>query len=101
MQESGLITCAKHYILYEQEPVCTGPIDSTGGRTDCEDVSSEVDGVYVPTPRINRDQIASDKTLKELYLPSFAETLRAGTGAVMWYVEHLPDLKSRSWLKLV
>lgn len=44
MQESGLITCAKHYILYEQEPVCTGAIDSDGGRTDCSDVSSEVDG---------------------------------------------------------
>ena len=44
MQASGLITCAKHYILYEQEPVCTGPLDSDGGRTDCSDVSSEVDG---------------------------------------------------------
>jgi beta-glucosidase len=69
MQGSGLITCAKHYFLYEQEPVCTGPIDETGGRTDCVDVSSEVD----------------DKTVKELYLPSFAETVRAGTGAIMWY----------------
>ncbi|KAL7422426.1 hypothetical protein Q5752_003074 [Cryptotrichosporon argae] len=67
MQASGLITCAKHYILYEQEPVCTGALDPTGGRTDCADVSSEVD----------------DKTMKELYLPSFAETVRAGTGSVM------------------
>ncbi|WWC71463.1 uncharacterized protein I206_105421 [Kwoniella pini CBS 10737] len=67
MQESGLITCAKHYILYEQEPVCVGPLDDEGGRTGCKDVSSEVD----------------DKTMKELYLPSFAETVRAGTGAVM------------------
>lgn len=46
MQESGLITCAKHYILYEQEPVCTGPIDAEGGQTDCHDVSSEVDGEF-------------------------------------------------------
>jgi beta-glucosidase len=68
MQESGLITCAKHYFLYEQEPVCTGPLDDSGGRTDCTDVSADVD----------------DKTVKELYLPSFAETVRAGTGAIMW-----------------
>jgi beta-glucosidase len=46
MQSSGLITCAKHYVLYEQEPVCTGPLDWTGGRTDCRDVSSNVDGAY-------------------------------------------------------
>jgi beta-glucosidase len=46
MQSSGLITCAKHYVLYEQEPVCTGPLDWTGGRTDCLDVSSNVDGAY-------------------------------------------------------
>jgi beta-glucosidase len=44
MQESGLITCAKHYMLYEQEPVCTGPLDDSGSRTDCQDVSSDVDG---------------------------------------------------------
>ena len=68
MQASGLITCAKHYFLYEQEPVCTGPLDDSGGRTECTDVSSDVD----------------DKTVKELYLPSFAETVRAGTGAIMW-----------------
>ncbi|WRT68513.1 uncharacterized protein IL334_005489 [Kwoniella shivajii] len=67
MQSSGLITCAKHYILYEQEPVCDGPLDDEGGRTGCRDVSSEVD----------------DKTMKELYLPSFAETVRAGTGSIM------------------
>ncbi|WWC90596.1 uncharacterized protein L201_005532 [Kwoniella dendrophila CBS 6074] len=67
MQESGLITCAKHYILYEQEPVCDGPLDDEGGRTGCKDVSSDV----------------YDKTMKELYLPSFAETVRAGTGAIM------------------
>ncbi|RXK42426.1 hypothetical protein M231_00416 [Tremella mesenterica] len=66
MQSSGLITCAKHYFLYEQEPVCTGPVVD-GGRTDCHDVSSEVD----------------DKTVHELYLPSFAEAVRAGTGSVM------------------
>ncbi|EIW68265.1 hypothetical protein TREMEDRAFT_69280 [Tremella mesenterica DSM 1558] len=65
MQSSGLITCAKHYFLYEQEPVCTGPVVD-GGRTDCHDVSSEVD----------------DKTVHELYLPSFAEAVRAGTGSL-------------------
>jgi beta-glucosidase len=83
MQSSGLITCAKHYILYEQEPVCTGPLDSDGGRTDCVDVSSEVDGdVLRSWTGVGADR--TDKTLKELYLPSFAESVRAGTGAVMW-----------------
>ena len=24
--------------------------------------------------------------MKELYLPSFAEAVRAGTGSIMWYV---------------
>ncbi|CAD6568913.1 MAG: hypothetical protein TREMPRED_004846 [Tremellales sp. Tagirdzhanova-0007] len=67
MQSSGLITCAKHYVLYEQAEVCTGPVDSMGGRTGCVHVSSEID----------------DKTMKEVYLPSFAETVRAGTGAIM------------------
>ncbi|ORY35747.1 glycoside hydrolase superfamily [Naematelia encephala] len=67
MQESGLITCAKHYFLYEQEPVCYGPIDDQGGRTGCVQVSAEVD----------------DKTMRELYLPSFVETVRAGTGSIM------------------
>lgn len=43
MQASGLITCAKHYFLYEQEPVCSGPVIG-GSRTDCYDVSSDVDG---------------------------------------------------------
>jgi len=58
MQESGLITCAKHYILYEQEPVCTGPLDSEGGRTDCVDVSSDVDGecgALPPSPDLRQD----------------------------------------------
>jgi len=27
-----------------------------------------------------------DKTFKELYLPSFAESVRAGAGAIMWWV---------------
>jgi beta-glucosidase len=44
MQESGLITCAKHFVAYEQEPVCTGGIDSEGGRMGCIYTSSEVDG---------------------------------------------------------
>lgn len=57
MQSSGLITCAKHYLLYEQDPVCNGPLGDDGGRTDCHQVSSEVDGesgfqfVYEPKTR--------------------------------------------------
>lgn len=83
MQSSGLITCAKHYVLYEQEPICEGPLDEYGGRTDCHDVSAEVDGRSRVSGEIPSSR-ATDKTFKELYLPSFAETVRAGTGAVMW-----------------
>lgn len=66
MGESGLVTCVKHYMAYEQEEVC----GIVGRFQDFEhpcSISSEVD----------------DKTLHELYLPSFVETVRAGTGAVM------------------
>lgn len=43
----------------------------------------------------------SDKTLKELYLPSFAESVRAGTGAVMWWVDVLVQaLTSSSYNKI-
>lgn len=44
LQASGLVTCAKHYFLYEQEPVCDGPVDEYGGRTGCVDIHSMVDG---------------------------------------------------------
>lgn len=50
MQASGLITCAKHYVLYEQEPVCTGPVVD-GSRTECLDVDSVVDGEASAPPR--------------------------------------------------
>lgn len=43
-QSTGLIACAKHYFLYEQAPVCTGPLDDYGGPTECRDVISMVDG---------------------------------------------------------
>lgn len=81
MQSTGLITCAKHYLLYEQEPVCTGPV-LDGSRSDCSDVNSVADGGSRQSLEDAAD--AADKTLKELYLPSFAESIRAGTGAVMW-----------------
>ncbi len=38
--------------------------------------------------------IGTDKTMKEVYLPSFAETVRAGTGAVMWYVDRERECRS-------
>lgn len=44
MQSSGLITCTKHFIAYEQQPVCSGPLTEDGGPSDCDDVSSDVDG---------------------------------------------------------
>lgn len=43
-QSSGLISCAKHYFLYEQDPVCSGPVTDDGHRTDCQQVHSLVDG---------------------------------------------------------
>ncbi|TYJ52305.1 hypothetical protein B9479_007091 [Cryptococcus floricola] len=67
LQSTGLITSAKHYILYEQEPACDGPPDSNGGTTECVDVSSDID----------------EKTFREVYLPSFSEAVRAGTGSIM------------------
>ncbi|BEI80906.1 hypothetical protein CcaverHIS002_0200660 [Cutaneotrichosporon cavernicola] len=66
-QSSGLVACAKHYFMYEQAPVCSGPPDDEGVPTDCTQVSVTAD----------------DKTVKELYLPSFAEAVRAGVGAIM------------------
>lgn len=77
-QSMGLVACAKHYFLYEQEPVCDGPIDDNGGRSECEQVHSMVD----------------DKTIKELYLPSFAEAVRAGVGAVMCSYNRINDTPS-------
>lgn len=74
-QSTGLIACAKHYFLYEQGPVCNGPPDGHGGRKDCQDAWSMVD----------------DKTIKELYLPSFAEAVRAGAGAVMCSYNRIND----------
>ncbi|KAL1413642.1 hypothetical protein Q8F55_001420 [Vanrija albida] len=74
-QSSGLISCAKHYFLYEQDPVCSGPVTDDGHRTDCQQVHSLVD----------------DKTVKELYLPSFAEAVRAGVGAVMCSYNQIND----------
>ncbi|ODN90828.1 hypothetical protein L198_06145 [Cryptococcus wingfieldii CBS 7118] len=67
LQSTGLITSAKHYILYEQEPACDGPPDPNGGTTGCVDISSDID----------------EKTFREVYLPSFSEAVRAGTGSIM------------------
>ncbi|WVQ72131.1 hypothetical protein IAR50_001676 [Cryptococcus sp. DSM 104548] len=75
LQSTGLITSAKHYVLYEQEPVCDGPLDPDGGRTQCEDVSSDID----------------EKTFREVYLPSFAEAVRAGTGSIMCSYNRIND----------
>lgn len=70
IQSAGVITSLKHYILYEQEPICTGELDDDGGRTNCTQVSANI----------------GDKVLHELYLPSFVEGVRAGAGSVMWWV---------------
>ena len=86
MQDSGLITCAKHYILFEQVEVCRGEPQG-GSRTDCQYYSAEADGKYFRA-LLYVYLCSADKTLRELYLPSFAETVRQGTGSIMWYASH-------------
>jgi beta-glucosidase len=51
-QSTGLIACAKHYFLYEQSPVCTGPENDKGNPTDCRDVHAMVDGEQKATLRL-------------------------------------------------
>lgn len=62
--DAGVITSTKHYILNEQE-LNRNP--STSNGTTIASVSSNVD----------------DRTLHELYLWSFQEAVRAGTGCIM------------------
>ncbi|KEP45258.1 glycoside hydrolase family 3 protein, partial [Rhizoctonia solani 123E] len=71
-QDKGVVATSKHYALYEQETNRNG-FTPPGGRlpgmvyTNPIPISSDVD----------------DATFHETYLLSFAEAVRAGTGAVM------------------
>ncbi|KAL1971151.1 hypothetical protein VTN77DRAFT_102 [Rasamsonia byssochlamydoides] len=64
IQDAGVIACAKHYILYEQEHFRQGSQD---GYTVADSISSNAD----------------DKTIHELYLWPFADAVRAGVGSIM------------------
>ncbi|KAL8903404.1 MAG: hypothetical protein Q9207_003950 [Kuettlingeria erythrocarpa] len=67
IQDAGVIACAKHYIVNEQEHFRQGP-ESTGfGFTINDSLSSNVD----------------DTTLHETYLWPFADAVRAGVGSIM------------------
>ncbi|KAL8293048.1 hypothetical protein RQP46_000742 [Phenoliferia psychrophenolica] len=59
MQSTGVIACAKHFIGNEQEHFRGG----SGEQAESSDIN--------------------DRTLHELYLWPFAESVRAGAGAVM------------------
>ncbi|KAI1433602.1 glycoside hydrolase family 3 protein [Xylaria sp. CBS 124048] len=67
MQDAGVVACAKHFILNEQEHFRqVGEAQGYGFDID-EPLSSNID----------------DKTMHELYLWPFADAVRAGVGAIM------------------
>ncbi|SJX64288.1 probable beta-glucosidase [Sporisorium reilianum f. sp. reilianum] len=70
-QDQGVVTCAKHYIAYEQETF-RNPYNLT-----------EPYAVYPPLKQMPIDSVLDDRTTHELYLWSFAEAVRAGTGTIM------------------
>ncbi|KAJ7187111.1 putative beta-glucosidase [Mycena filopes] len=70
-QAEGVITCVKHYLAYEQETF-RDPYNLT-----------EVYDVFPPLVQTPISSNVDDKTTHELYLWTFAEAVRAGTGAVM------------------
>ena len=67
MQDAGVIACAKHYILNEQEHFRQAPEATLQGFNITASLSSNID----------------DATMHELYLWPFADAVRAGVGSVM------------------
>ncbi|KAJ6463752.1 putative beta-glucosidase [Mycena vulgaris] len=70
-QAEGVLTCAKHYIAYEQETF-RNPYNLTEE--------------YAIFPSLEQSPISSnfdDKTAHEVYLWPFAEAVRAGSGTIM------------------
>ncbi|CED82386.1 Glycoside hydrolase, superfamily [Phaffia rhodozyma] len=68
MQAAGVVACSKHFIGYEQETYRDLNIVTETNLT----------------KRYQQiDSIIDDKTMHELYLTSFAEAVRAGTGSIM------------------
>ncbi|OXV10510.1 hypothetical protein Egran_01729 [Elaphomyces granulatus] len=71
IQDAGVIACAKHYILNEQEY-----FRQPGSVTGYENIPAESSN-------------ADDKTLHELYLWPFADAVRAGVGSIMCSYEQI------------
>ncbi|CAL5867397.1 uncharacterized protein PFLUO_LOCUS1616 [Penicillium psychrofluorescens] len=67
IQDAGVIACAKHYILNEQEHFRQSSEAQGYGYDIDQSVSSNLD----------------DKTMHELYLWPFVDAIRAGVGSVM------------------
>ncbi|KAI4086010.1 MAG: hypothetical protein LQ344_007924 [Seirophora lacunosa] len=67
IQNAGVIACAKHYIVNEQERFRQAPEAAGMGFTINESLSSNLD----------------DATLHETYLWPFADAVRAGVGSIM------------------
>ncbi|KAL8809999.1 MAG: hypothetical protein Q9200_002938 [Gallowayella weberi] len=67
IQNAGVIACAKHYILNEQEHFRQAPEATGYGYNITESLSSNID----------------DATMHETYLWPFADAVRAGVGSVM------------------
>ncbi|KAJ7181505.1 putative beta-glucosidase [Mycena crocata] len=70
-QEQGVITCAKHYIAYEQETY-----------RNVYNITEEY-SVFPPFQQLPISSNFDDKTAHEVYLWPFAEAVRAGTGSIM------------------
>lgn len=70
-QDKGVVTCAKHYMAYEQETF-RNPYNLT-----------EPYDVFPPLVQSPIDSIVDDRTSHQIYLWPFAEAVRAGTGATM------------------
>lgn len=67
IQDAGVIACAKHYIGNEQEHFRQAPEAQGYGYNITESLSSNID----------------DKTMHELYLWPFVDSVRAGVGSIM------------------
>ncbi|KAL8676101.1 MAG: hypothetical protein Q9186_007344 [Xanthomendoza sp. 1 TL-2023] len=67
IQDAGVIACAKHFIVNEQEHFRQAPEASGYGYNISESLSSNVD----------------DVTMHETYLWPFADAVRAGVGSIM------------------
>ncbi|KAI1422337.1 glycoside hydrolase family 3 protein [Xylaria sp. FL1777] len=67
IQDAGVVACAKHFILNEQEHFRQVGESTDRGYNISETLSSNID----------------DKTMHETYLWPFADAVRAGVGAVM------------------